>query len=332
MDQGELEGALRTALAEAFPESDGFVGLERLVGGASKETWSLDVLEGDGRRPLVLRRAPQGEGFTIGGLSLAGEAAVIEAVGAAGLPVPRVHFTTGEDSPLGPAFAMDRVTGVGDPVAIARDSVLATARQELAFQVGAVAAQMQAIDLASLPELAEHITVERLYELYDERSQQSPVVELGLRWLGDNAPPPIAPVLCHGDYRNSNLIVGAEGLAGVIDWEFAHAGDPLEDLALLCMAPWRFGRLDRTAGGFGTKAELFAGYSSVTGEPVDGARFHHCQVLHTVRWCIGTMSELRVYRDGDDPSLERGLVGRRLAETELDLLDLLEGIDPGGGA
>ena len=35
-------------------------GLRRLSGGASQETWSFDLVEGDRVTPLILRRAPTG--------------------------------------------------------------------------------------------------------------------------------------------------------------------------------------------------------------------------------------------------------------------------------
>jgi len=41
------------------------------------------------------------------------------------------------------------------------------------------------------------------------------------------------PVLVHGDYGPQNLLVDPDAgrVTGVLDWEFAHRGDPIEDLA-----------------------------------------------------------------------------------------------------
>jgi aminoglycoside phosphotransferase (APT) family kinase protein len=39
----------------------------------------------------------------------------------------------------------------------------------------------------------------------------------------------------HGDFRNGNLIIGLEGIRAVLDWELAHAGDPMQDLGYLCV-------------------------------------------------------------------------------------------------
>ena len=54
----------------------------------------------------------------------------------------------------------------------------------------------------------------------------------------------------HGDFRCGNLLVGPDGLRGVLDWELAHAGDPAEDIGWLCAPAWRFGGAGEV-GGFG---------------------------------------------------------------------------------
>ena len=38
--------------------------------------------------------------------------------------------------------------------------------------------------------------------------------------------------LVHGDFRTGNLMVGPDGLRGVLDWELTHRGDPRQDLGL----------------------------------------------------------------------------------------------------
>ncbi len=65
----------------------------------------------------------------------------------------------------------------------------------------------------------------------------------------------------HRDSRLGNLIVddGAR-LAAVLDWELAHAGDPMEDPAWLCLRTWRFGNDDLPVGGFGRMEVLRDGY------------------------------------------------------------------------
>ncbi len=55
-----------------------------------------------------------------------------------------------------------------------------------------------------------------------------PVLRYLSIWLSTHRPPPLPLGLVHGDFQASNLLV-EDGLQ-VIDWEFAHIGDPREDL------------------------------------------------------------------------------------------------------
>ncbi len=54
--------------------------------------------------------------------------------------------------------------------------------------------------------------------------------------------------LVHGDFRMGNLMVDGERVTGVLDWELAHIGDPVEDLGWLCVPAWRFARPDLPGG------------------------------------------------------------------------------------
>ena len=54
-------------------------------------------------------------------------------------------------------------------------------------------------------------------------------------------------------------------MTGVLDWELAHAGDPVEDLGWLCVPAWRFSRRDLPAAGLGTREELLAAYARHSG-------------------------------------------------------------------
>jgi len=63
-----------------------------------------------------------------------------------------------------------------------------------------------------------------------------PLVELGLRWLVENVPAVAGPpTLVHGDLGPENFLHDGEAVTGLIDWELAHLGDPLEDVGWLLM-------------------------------------------------------------------------------------------------
>lgn len=54
-------------------------------------------------------------------------------------------------------------------------------------------------------------------------------------------PETTARVFCHGDWGDGNLLGSAGRISGIVDWESAHLGDPLRDLA---RAAWGAARKD----------------------------------------------------------------------------------------
>ena len=89
-------------------------------------------------------------------------------------------------------------------------------------------------------------------EYYDWARQGSPqpTAQAALDWILANRPDddgrPIG--LVWGDSRIGNILFGPDGLRLVLDWEIAHAGDPIEDMGFLCIRSWRFGG-DKPIGG-----------------------------------------------------------------------------------
>lgn len=318
---------LAAAVGRRLDEPVTIDGLRRLSGGASRETWSFDAVSAAGeRRPLVLRRDPGG----YAGQSDRGvEFALLAAARAGGVAVPRVWFLLEQDDRLGSGFVMERVEGETIPRRILRDNEYAKARVELAPQCGEQAARIHALPPSALPQLPVQGAPEliRLYrDTMDGFGEPHPAFELGLRWLTDHTPPdPPSPALVHGDFRNGNFVVGPEGLRAVLDWELAHLGDPVEDLGWLCVKSWRFGVIDRPVGGFGTIDDLLAGYRAAGGRDVDPDALRFWVALGTLKW--GVICEIQAFThlEGAVRSVELATLGRRVAEMEWDLLELIDG-------
>ena len=154
-----------------------------------------------------------------------------------------------------------------------------------------------------------------------------PVFELAFRWIQERLPAAESAreTLVHGDFRHGNLMIGPDGVRGVLDWELAHRGDPLEDLGWVCVNSWRFGNIDLPVGGFGLREDLFAGYEAAGGERVDPERVRFWEVVGSLKWGIMCMVMLSVFERGIDRSVERAAIGRRSSEAEIDLLALLAG-------
>jgi aminoglycoside phosphotransferase (APT) family kinase protein len=174
-----------------------------------------------------------------------------------------------------------------------------------------------------LPLLDAQRQVQHLQAQYQSQETARPVFDLAFRWLREHLPPAVTPVLVHGDYRHGNLIIGAQGVHAVLDWELAHIGDPAEDLTWMCIPPWRFGELDKPVGGFGLREELLAAHERASGRAIEKARLEWWDVLGSLRWGIMCADMPKWMRSGRDKSVERATISRRASESELDLLRLL---------
>ncbi|MFI5243321.1 MAG: phosphotransferase family protein, partial [Gemmatimonadales bacterium] len=63
-------------------------------------------------------------------------------------------------------------------------------------------------------------------------------------------------------------------------------------------------------------------YERASGRAIDRARVAAWEVLQNVRWCQITMMQARAHLDGHTNSHELAAIGRRTAETELEVLRL----------
>ncbi len=326
----EFHSALQAMTLRALPGALRIEGLRRLSAGATLETWSFDAIGTERSWPLILRRSPGGL-RAARSLTLPDEAALVQALHADGAPVAEVvHVVQAEDH-LGDGFVMIRISGETIPRKILRDAEFASVRPMVVAQLAQTAAKIHAMDLARLPKAlvdsGPQLSLKELRRRCDGFGVPRPVLELALCWLQDHLPAePARPCLVHGDYRHGNVIIGpGDGLRAVLDWEVSHLGDPIEDLAWLCLPPWRFGNLDLPAGGLGTQEALLAAYAQASGTLVDPARFHFWEVLGSLRWAVGCAGMLDWFRSGRDRTVERAMIARRVSESEMDLMHLMSG-------
>jgi aminoglycoside phosphotransferase (APT) family kinase protein len=302
---------------------------ERLSGGASMETWAFAIDGAMGREDLILRRrsAPF-DPDTARSVSLATEAALIQATGANGAPVPPIRHICDARDGLGEAYVMGRVAGETLGRRIVSDPRFDAVRGKLARQCGEVLVPIH----ATPPPAGLNLKVSdgegelnRYEEVYRASGAERPILELAFQHLRKHLPEPVDPILLHGDFRNGNIMFDPErGVAAVLDWELAHIGDPAEDLGWLCTNSWRFGRPDRPVGGFGDYADLLAGYAAAGGRPIELSRVRFWQMLGSLRWGVMCLMMYRSWSDGVERSVERPMIGRRVSETEADLVVLLE--------
>jgi aminoglycoside phosphotransferase (APT) family kinase protein len=158
----------------------------------------------------------------------------------------------------------------------------------------------------------------------DRLGEPLPALEVGLRWLRLNLPPPPErQALVHGDFRLGNFIVDGQGLAAVIDWELCHGGDPAEDVGWLCIRSWRFGNDDRPVAGMGALEEFLDAYEDAGGSRPDPDRLQWWEAMGNVKWATICARQAHDHLTGRRRSHELASLGRRICEPEWDLLGLL---------
>jgi len=328
-DTQEFEHRLAGVLRRVYSDHTALQSIERLSGGASQETWLIRTNGGDAPFSLILRRAPAGVEWSPGsaGIGLANEARLIEAAETVGVPVPKVAHILREDEALGDGFLMTKIEGETIARRILRNPEFEYARAVLPAQCGTALAKIHSISKPDDADLKISSAIDQLNyydDIYRATSACRPIFDLASMWLRENAPTPAAPVLVHGDFRLGNIMVDENGLASVLDWELAHLGDPREDISWMCVNSWRFGQSQNRLGGFGHVEDLLEAYADAGGQAFTPADIDWWEMLGSMKWGVMCMTMYESFRSGADPSVERAAIGRRVSETEIDLINLLE--------
>lgn len=318
------------------------VGIEQaslLGGGAIGENWLLDVsvncgvLAGEHR--WVLRTdAQKSVGVSLGRER---EFACLAAAHAAGVTTPLPIAACADPAIIGaPFLIVGHEAGTAQGRQIVRDPGIDVFGPRLARRLGSELAKLHQItqpahglDFLPVTEFPARERVALLRRQLDRLAEPRPVLEYILTWLDRNAPRSRSLVLCHGDYRTGNYLVNGGNLTAILDWEFAHWGDPHEDIAWFCARCWRFGAEDREAGGIAARSEFYNGYNSLASMAVDQSRIPYWEAMAAARWATIALLQGQRYRDGEE-SLELLLTGLMAPEMEFDALDGIMQLAEGG--
>lgn len=334
MSLDELQSRVEAALGERSGGPVKVRALAQLMGGACQDNYRVeaDFTAGEfsGERRLVLRSDARQS--LPGSLSRRDEYAVIQAAMAAGVKTPAARWLVpGLVRDGAGAYFMDWVEGEAIGRRVVRNPELAAARESLPRELAGVLARIHSVTPRNVPELALAEAADpALAAMEDLRGRLSgmpephPALELALRWLEDHPPAAQEVTLVHGDFRTGNFMVTPAGLSAVLDWEFAHWGAPLEDLAWISVRDWRFGRLDQPVGGFGQRAPFYAAYETASGRAVDRREVHWWEVMGNLRWAAGSVAQGERYLSGEESDLELIAIARRAVEMEFEALRLIE--------
>ena len=246
--------------------------------GASRRIWVV-ALSTD--RELVVR-ADTGDGPVAGTpLTLVREAAVYRALATTDLPIPRLHAV----HPDGTALLLDRARGDDQLKALTGTEGRAVA-EDFGRSLGRLhQLAPEELELGPLapPDgadpTAHDLDLWRSIDATRRSADASPVAEVALRCLDGSVPPATQVSLCHGDAGPGNFLHEAGRVTALLDWEFAHLGDPHDDLAWVAVRNQVLRHpLDVAA--------TFAAWRTTTSAPIDLARLEWFRALVLTRMLI----------------------------------------------
>lgn len=247
----DTTAALTRWLEDRLPGFRGPIRLEKFAGGQSNPTFALTTPT----KSYVLRRRPAGA-LLQSAHAVEREFIAIEALGAAGFPVPQAYALCLDDSVIGSIFyVMERVDGRVFWDARLPEQTPAQRAQIYAQQID-VLAQLHNVDpqkagLSNFGASGNYFArqINRWTKQYRASgAPEIPEMERLIEWLPATVPQDDVTCVVHGDYRLDNIIFkpDREEVAAVLDWELSTLGHPLADFSYFLMA-WSMPEGERTA-------------------------------------------------------------------------------------
>jgi len=346
MPDADLTAALERCLGDHFGRKVEVRDLKLLAGGASRNIYGFTARVAGEPEPRFLVARSDAQPGRIRGTGV-DEFALVAAAGDAGARVPRIYcrgnFGGAERTEF---YVMDRLGGEAIARKLHREERYAQARERLPEDLATSLARIHSIDprdprvesLRDTNTMGESkgdfaaAEIVRYRELLAQAGggHPFPVLALAARWLEASRPRQMRQCVVHGDFRVGNVMFDEQGLTGVLDWELAHLGDPLEDIGWLAVRAWRFGRDDLAVGGLCSRERFWELYERAGGARVDPAAARYWEIFGNWKWAIICVMQGASHKAGPRPDVELAAIGRRVAEVEWEILDLLEGADRAG--
>jgi aminoglycoside phosphotransferase (APT) family kinase protein len=110
---------------------------------------------------------------------------------------------------------------------------------DLSERLASSIAQVHAVGEAALPASLERpkswdayvdSLVAKWLAIESAHVERDPFIRWVAAWLDANRPPPAPLTLVHGEFHAGNVMINTKGDFEIVDWEYAHVGDPRMDL------------------------------------------------------------------------------------------------------
>ncbi len=227
--------------------------------GASRQAYAVDVETARGKLELFcLRDNASGSGGS------GRDAGVLRALAATAIPVPEVHAA----SPALGAILLARVVGRSDFPHVDREAEREPTARDLMRLTAALHAldpRRLAIDQLGQPGAVDKHAGLQLVQLAGLlrtlAADALPLQRFAAAWLERYPPRASRTSLIHSDMGPGNFLYREGAVTAILDWEVAHWGDPMEDLAAIAVRDM--------ATPIGPLAIRYAEYEAAGGAPVD---------------------------------------------------------------
>ncbi|MGH7780086.1 MAG: phosphotransferase family protein [Candidatus Binataceae bacterium] len=295
--------SLETGLAEFIQSKMSDAGrlrvdqVEQISGGASRQTYRFRVsyLENgqERERRLIVRRDPAA---SLIDTDRRIEFAAYKAFFNTSVPVPEVLWLEDDPRYLGsPFFISVEMTGFQTAPARMLLEPYAGHHQKIALQKWSILGEIAKQDPVKLglAGTMEPVAPGDCWKrelgywegvLDSDELIPQPIMRAAIRWMRRNPPPPAQKVsVVHGDYRTGNFLYDEAGqIHGILDWEMAHLGDPLEDLGWSLNRVWCWAQDDRR-GGLIPRQQAIAIWETASGMKANPAALHWWELFACVK-------------------------------------------------
>ena len=236
--------------------------LKRFYGGASRETYRLDLsysLKREKRvEPLILRLEAE-----LGGLvdtNTKTEFNAFEAFYGTDVPVPKPLWIEDDKKWFNRAFLVtEEISGCESSVRALLEKPYDKIGEKIVKTICEILGRIARIDPLKIGyKIEEFISTDECWKrelnywednINTNQMEPQPILRKAIRWLWGNPPDHARKIsVVHGDYRTGNILYNESGeIRAVLDWEMCHLGDPLEDLAWLINPTWHWKEPEKVA-------------------------------------------------------------------------------------
>lgn len=213
------------------PASTKVTNVKRLMGGYSKATYIVKLATDAGEKTVVIRKDCYGLPT---GPSVVGEFPVLQEMERLDIPAPRPLWIEASEAPFATAFmGVSFASGLPANHCVPQD---ADTRAKWAVSIAQAVAKLHRETAQPDADVRKELLDQLAFfegKMFARERSPHPGLIIGIDWLRKNVDTLKGrpAVRVHADLGFHNFMMKDDGLDAMLDWEFSHIGDPVEDLS-----------------------------------------------------------------------------------------------------